>query len=384
MREFLRLGGAELREAGIADVGAENVGQCRRLGKGHLHRQARFVFRQRAVVQIQFRRPIEAELAFDARLVLADEGKLVKDERLGQLPWAIASEVEENHAVAVLDRRERRAVVVHDGGSLDKFIAAALRIGGVLVVTCERFGSAAHPAASRFRQQIICNADALPAMVAVHGIETSDDAGYPAHTQIAHLRFDLGYEIHARSRRTVPPVAEAMQKHAVAGEFQASGQLKECVAMFERAVYAGGGAQPHEVNAPAGLLRTLERAAEDFVLEERSVANRAREAHQFLIDDAACADVLVAYFAVAGDAGRQADVLAAGANLRVWVSRHQQFIDRRVSQINGVGVVPLGMRVRTPAVADNERDRSVLCRHCLANLPSGSKWGEIASGPARI
>jgi hypothetical protein len=123
------------------------------------------------------------------------------------------------------------------------------------------------------------------------------------------------------------------------------------------------------LDAPARLRRALERAAEHAVLKERFVPNRTRNAHQFLIDDAASADVLVADFAVAGDAVRQADVLAAGADLRMRIGRHQSIIDRRVGQMYRVGVVPLRMRVRTPAVADNEGDGFGRRLHCASNLP---------------
>ena len=77
---------------------------------------------------------------------------------------------------------------------------------------------------------------------------------------------------------------------------------------------------------------------ERFVLKERTVLYRLRDAGKLLINDAACADVGVADFAVAHLAVRQTDVHAGSADLCNRVFREQLIEVRSLSGGNRVAL----------------------------------------------
>ena len=75
---------------------------------------------------------------------------------------------------------------------------------------------------------------------------------------------------------------------------------------------------------------------------------------RFLIDDPPGADVLVPDLAVAHRPLGQADVEPAGVDQHVRILGHQPVGDRMLGEIDGVGVVPLRIRILSPAVADDQ------------------------------
>ena len=124
--------------------------------------------------------------------------------------------------------------------------------------------------------------------------------------------------------------------------------------------------EAEQVDVPA----TLEGAAQGRVLEERAVLDRAVHAHQVLVEDPARPDRQVADLGVPHLAGRQADRLAGGLQLRVRVLGPDPVEDRRVGQLDGVARA--GRRT-APPVEDDERYEGRAALQIAANEATSSE-----------
>jgi hypothetical protein len=127
--------------------------------------------------------------------------------------------------------------------------------------------------------------------------------------------------------------------------------------MFQVAVNATVGHQTKQVQRSASRLNMLDCSRQDLVGEESFVADRACDPHHFLVHDSAGTDVLVSHFAVSHHPGGQSNILAGSVNQGMGVISHQCVGDRRFCQMDGVGVIPLGIRVFAPTVTDNQDNR---------------------------
>ena len=92
----------------------------------------------------------------------------------------------------------------------------------------------------------------------------------------------------------------------------------------------------------------------DSVFEERLVADCPRDPHDFLVNDAAGADILVTDLTVSHHAIGQPDIFARCVNQDVRVFRHQRISDGGFRLQDRIGVVPFRMRVLSPAVTNNQ------------------------------
>ena len=68
--------------------------------------------------------------------------------------------------------------------------------------------------------------------------------------------------------------------------------------MFQGAVYASGGGEPHQVELPAGLFHVVVCCLYLLVFQKFVVAARHVDLHQVLVDDPSCTQVEVSYFGV--------------------------------------------------------------------------------------
>jgi len=100
------------------------------------------------------------------------------------------------------------------------------------------------------------------------------------------------------------------------------------------------------------LLRTLERADESRVLEQRPVGDRPVHPLEVLVEDAARADRQMADLGVAHLTGRQSDRLTGGRERRVRVARPERVEDRRLRELDRI---PRPRGRAAPAVEDDER-----------------------------
>ena len=186
VRGLFALGAAELRQPGLREHVAQDVRHLRRLLEGDVRLQARLVAGHRAEIQVLRDGPAVEPAALDGgpRGVVVHEG-------LGDLAGAVAAEVEEDHAVAVGDPAGVSNIGRRNCGGGDELVAGAVGVGGLFVIVLQHLhgGGAGRPAAAD--EQIIRPLDAVPAEVAVHGVEPADDAGDRGEAAVGELRLDL-------------------------------------------------------------------------------------------------------------------------------------------------------------------------------------------------
>ena len=101
MRELFRLSGSKLRNSLVRNHGAKDVRHLGRLGKDDVVAEALLVLGHGGIVKIQLFAAVEAL-------------ESVLDEGSGQLPWAVAPEIEEYNGVPVLDGGHRLSVLACD------------------------------------------------------------------------------------------------------------------------------------------------------------------------------------------------------------------------------------------------------------------------------
>ena len=137
------------------------------------------------------------------------------DEGAGGFAGAVGAEIEEDHGVIVADYGAwgcglaLRGFRVDDGGN-DKFVGDAFLVAGADggdEIGEFRIGVAVNHGTVRFF-------DALPAIVAVHGVVAADDGGDLADAVLAHFLFEGAQEINAAIRRGVAAVHEAVDEDA--------------------------------------------------------------------------------------------------------------------------------------------------------------------------
>ena len=104
--------------------------------------------------------------------------------------------MEEDDGVVVADggRFLTVAARIDDDGGHDKFVTATRRVGGVLVIMLEGFGGGGVFFALVLGEEFVGGLHALPAVVAVHGVEAADDGGNSSDADGFAFGFEGGEE----------------------------------------------------------------------------------------------------------------------------------------------------------------------------------------------
>ena len=336
VRELLGLRGAILRDALLGDPLAEDVHHLGGLIEDHVRAEALLVVGQRGVEDLE---QLGTREALEFRV----------DERAGDLARTVAAEVEEQHGVAVLD--ERRAL---DAGGRDEFVADGVGVGRLVVIGLHGLGGRGGLGGGGASEGVVGGLHAFPAVVAVHGPEAAGDAGDLADADLHELGFELPEVAEARGGRAVAAVHEGVDEDL--GEAFFLQQAEEGVEVGQGGVHARFGAQAHQVDRAAGGIDVLDEATEGLDLAHGlRIGEALVDADDFLVDDAAGADVLVADLGIAHDADRQADVEAVGHDLGARPVLGQAARDREVRQLHGVELVMLGVVVFAPTVTDHQK-----------------------------
>src|SRR6202040_4206517 len=137
--------------------------------------------------------------------------------------------------------------------------------------------------------------DALPAIVAVHGVVAAADGGDLTHAQFAHLLFELTEKIYSAVGRSVAPVHEAVDENIF--DFIFPRHLEEREEMMDVRMDA---AVAHKAEQGE-----LTRAAAFHGFEKQRLARKVAVGDELIdsravhVNDAACADIQVAHFAIA-------------------------------------------------------------------------------------
>jgi hypothetical protein len=144
-----------------------------------------------------------------------------------------------------------------------------------------------------------------------------------------------------------------VNQDAVGEEVLAFCHFEKSVGVFLVGMDAAIAAQAEDVEFRVIFAGVGERFHQRFVFEKRAIADAAGDAHGFLVDDAARANVLVADFGVSHDARGEADVFAAGFDECVGEIAHEPVVDGVFGQFDGIVGIHFGMRILAPAIAHN-------------------------------
>src|ERR1043166_8613860 len=353
VRIFLRLGASKLPQSEAGRIRAQNVDHLRRSLEGHMHRQPSLVLTHRAIIKIvDLRTSLKSLPLAGFTFDVGHEREVVENERPGQLPRPVSAEIEKDHTVARANRPHARC-----NGRNDELIARSTRLRGVLVIVDRSSFGRRKRLADAVGQQAIGLLHPIPPIVAVHGVVTPDNAGHRIDAALLALLLDLLDETLTGPRRRVAPISDRMNKDTVARKAKLNAHVHERIKVIECAVNLAVATQTQKVNRSAGCGSMREYLEEGRDFEEGTVPDRSRNAHLFLINNATGPDVLMADFAVAHYASGQADIFAARMNLRPGISRAKSVVDRRPRKEYSVCLVPLGVRIMAPAVADDEKER---------------------------
>ena len=269
--------------------------------------------------------------------------EVVFDEHPGQFTGTVGAEVHEHHGIAIFDRD-----FLANPGGLDEFVALATFIGGLQAF----LGGGGMELGLAVDDQVVGLGHAVPAVVAVHGEVTPDQAGDAALAQgaegfVEQLDGRLG-----AFRRGVAAVEEGVQVDLLGAALE--GQLGHGHQVVLVAVHAAFGEQAEDVHRLARAHGLVHRRADGRVLEELAVADRFGHAGEVLVHHPAGAEVHMADFGVAHLPVRQADIHAGAGDQAVGLGRDQAVKHRLFRRIDGVVVMALTV---TEAIQDDQDQR---------------------------
>ena len=333
---LLCLGDAQLGLAVLRQVFAQNVVQAGRGKRGGCRD-----FR-RILGQADVRRQLGQACAWEFVEVWLDECAR-------QLAGAVGAEVHEDDRVAILDldgfanARGLDELVVLLAG-VGRLQAGKGAVGGV-------FGGAVD-------DQVVGGADAVPAVVAVHGVVAADQAGDAALAELGEggvEQFDGGL---GAAWRGVAAVEEGVQVDLLGAALR--GQLGHGDQVVLVAVHATVGEQAEDMHGLAGTGRLVHCASEHGVLEELAVTDGLGHPGEVLVNHAAGAEVHVTDFGVAHLPVGQAHVHAGTGDQTVRLGGAQAVVDRCVGGEDGV---VFGAFAVTEAIQDDQDQGFRRTRH---------------------
>ena len=339
MAELLRLGEAQLADAGLRDDLAEEV----RHAAARAHRAEQVVLELVPVAR-------EAEEG-DLRARTAHAGVVVAHERLGELDRAVLAVVRVHHDVAVLHAR----VVAHDvaGNVLVGHRRAVGRLArGVLVLDARLDGR--RPPALAADDAVVGFARERPVLHAVHAVVAAHRGADHGVADGGEFLLQAGDVFERRARRRVAAVEERMDDDAALRELgaRAPHELEEVFLVGVNALVLQ---KAEEVELRVVLLPVCDEVLPLRALEELTRGESVVDALQLLHDDAPGAHVEVADFGGALVAVGEAHGLAAAVQEAVRIARPDLVDDGRLRRHHRV---PVGTRVHAPAVADDQDNRS--------------------------
>ena len=189
---FLCLGYARLRFAICCKVLAKSVGQ-RNLFKCHRLVRDRHIILGETYIG-----------GGNPSTLSLKTGKIITAECAGNLPCAVRAEIVENNGVAVLNGRNRRAVLLNHGRH-NKLVRHILLVG---ISHCHNRACCLIPLAVNHRR--ICLLNTVPAVVTIHHIVAPHHGRHLANADFLHLRIELLQKLFAGSRCGIAPVKESV------------------------------------------------------------------------------------------------------------------------------------------------------------------------------
>ena len=270
-------------------------------------------------------------------------------ENARELARAVVAEVEEDDGVAILNAADGAAGSIRPHDGLHEFIGDA---GGVGVF--DRLHKILRRRALPVNEEVVGLFDALPALVAVHRVVASDHAR--EHCTLARggkLLLKALYEPEAALRIRVAPVHEGMNEY-LADPFFFS-KINKGEEVLEACMHAAVGKESHQMERRIACLCVSEKRGDFGLRGERARLAGAVDAHEVLIDHAACADVEVADFGIAHLAGGEPHVFAEGEEFGMRAALHERFKIGRMRGRNGISRVGCAA-ADAPAVKNHKKD----------------------------
>ncbi len=269
--------------------------------------------------------------------------EVVLDEDPGQLAGPVGAEVHEHHGIAVFDL-DRFA----DGGGLDEFIALFAGVGGLQAF----LGGGGVELALAVDDQVVGLGHTVPAIVAVHGEVTADQAGDAALAQgLEGFVQQFDGRLGAFGRR-IATVEEGVQVDLLGAALE--GQFGHGDQVVLVAVYAAVGQQAEDVYGLVGGHGLVHGRANGRVLEELTVTDGLGHPGEVLIHHATGTEVHVADFGVAHLPVRQTDIHARTRDQAVGHAGAQAVQDWLLGRIDGVGFVAFAV---TEAIQNHQDQR---------------------------
>jgi hypothetical protein len=191
--------------------------------------------------------------------------------------------------------------------------------------------------------------DALPAIIAVHGVIAAADAGNLADAVFAHLLLELSHVVDAAIRRRIAAIGEAMDKNARDSLLLGHAQQGEKV--LQLGMNAAVADEAHQVELV--FAATLHPFKQQMLAKEISRGDHLIDARDVHLNHAAGAHIHVTDFAIAHLSFGQANERAGGMDQRVREFLHQAVVIRLTRERNGIA---LCFRTIAPAVKNGKND----------------------------
>ncbi len=250
--------------------------------------------------------------------------KLRQSQRPGHLACAVGAEVHEYDAVSLV----YNALGAYDDGLYEL-------IGDICLIAVlngpDGVGIHCSLAAD---DGVVARLDSVPALVAVHTVESALYRRYFRVSEGYALVAQLCYILDGASRRNIAPVEEAVDIDLIKAAHLCHVEYGEDVIYV--AVNAAVGQKAENMQRPASRLCVVHRLDVGRVFKKASVGDGVVYARQILKHDAARAYVRVAYLAVAHLPLGQADIKAGGLELSVSVFREDAVKPRLSGEAHGI------------------------------------------------
>ena len=268
---LLRLSGMELLLAQLGEIFAEGILHVL-LGEENVDTRKRSIIRSHAIV-FQSGNGLHAVV-----------GHILLSEHLGKFLSAVVAEIDEDHHVALFNKTVYTGVM----DRLDELVGNAF-----VIAFLHGFHHVLSLLALSGYDEVVGFLHTLPALVAVHGIETAHDAGNGGIVLGAAVG-DLLNEALTRLGVGVASVHEAMNEHLIL-QAELLTHLDELEKMIEAGVHATVGGQSHQVELLAVLLGVVVSLHDTFVLQDRTILAGTVDLHEILIDYASGTDIEVSH-----------------------------------------------------------------------------------------
>ena len=348
MRVLLGLGDVQLGASGLGD-------HLRERRAGPLRRERG---RQRRALGVLGERRVAGH-RLEAAAVEAVEPRV--GERGGQLAHAVRPEVEGDDAVPRADP----VTLPHAGGD-DELVALPAPVG-----VADRSGRARGPVGGILEDEHPPRGlDAVPAAVAVHGVEAADDAPHAGVAGLLAPALDRLQVAGSGVRRRVAAVGEGVDDHL--GNAEVGGHPDQRLQVLHARVDPAVADQADQVEA-LGVAHSVD---EDRVLVELAVGHGIVDPGQVLAHHRAGAEVEVADLAVAHLALRQADRPTGGRERGVRVALEQSVEDGGVGLVDGVPGAGPGQ----PPPVENDQAAGGGA-HCAAETIAAKEAGSSEAPP---